>query len=123
LLLFLISILASCKKFNFLKSGIRIRIWIRIEQKCWIRIKSIRIHNPGTNYEKGVHRIPERMQIEPEVPGHQVQIGGSERISAGIAQRGDDPAPLLSRANHMAGGQQDGTPHDPVDVRLKITKR
>jgi hypothetical protein len=28
----------------------RIRNWIRIEQKCWIRIriKSIRIHNPGT---------------------------------------------------------------------------
>jgi hypothetical protein len=27
--------------------GIRIRILIRIEQKCWIRIKSIRIHNPA----------------------------------------------------------------------------
>jgi hypothetical protein len=27
----------------------RIRNWFRIEQKCWnwIRIKSIRIHNPG----------------------------------------------------------------------------
>jgi hypothetical protein len=30
----------------------RIRNWIRIVQKCWIRIriKSIRIHNPATGY-------------------------------------------------------------------------
>jgi hypothetical protein len=32
-----------------------IRNWIRIEQKCWIRIriKSIRIHNPVFNSTKG----------------------------------------------------------------------
>jgi hypothetical protein len=30
---------------------IRIPFWIRIEQKCWVRIhiKSIRIHNPDCN--------------------------------------------------------------------------
>jgi hypothetical protein len=34
---------------------IRIRFWIRIEQKCWIRIhiKSIRIHNPGQKNRYG----------------------------------------------------------------------
>jgi hypothetical protein len=32
---------------------IRIRNWIWIEQKCWIRIRieSIRIHNPGSDTE------------------------------------------------------------------------
>jgi hypothetical protein len=40
------------KKFEkeiVFESSVLAWIWIRIEQKCWIRIriKSIRIHNPG----------------------------------------------------------------------------
>jgi hypothetical protein len=34
------------KEIVFKSSGLA-WIRIRIEQKCWIRIKSIRIHNPG----------------------------------------------------------------------------
>jgi hypothetical protein len=40
---------------------IRIRLWIRIriEQKCWIRIriKSIRIHNPDLKYDPDRRKI------------------------------------------------------------------
>jgi hypothetical protein len=40
----------------WIRNQIRIRNRIRIEKKCWIRIrirkKSIRIHNPGYYYKK-----------------------------------------------------------------------
>jgi hypothetical protein len=38
----------NLKKIVFISSGLA---WIRIEQKCWIRIriKWIRIHNPAKN--------------------------------------------------------------------------
>jgi hypothetical protein len=39
---------------------IRIRNWIRIKQKCWIRIRieSIRIHNPALKASHGNRKVP-----------------------------------------------------------------
>jgi hypothetical protein len=44
---------------------------IRIEQKCWIRIriKSIRIHNPGSNISTLVCREVEELRSELEATG------------------------------------------------------
>ena len=58
----------------------------------------------------------------PEVPGQGVQVDNSERLPAGVAERGGQPAPLLPRPGQVAADCQHRGRHHSRPVRSASTQ-
>ena len=62
------------------------------------------------------------MQVDPQVPGQQVQVHAGQCARASVAYGGDDAASLLARANHMARDLHGRRFNNAVDVRLGVAR-
>jgi hypothetical protein len=108
--------------------GSSVLAWIRIELKCWIRIESIRIHNPDISYFSffpGLVWLREQILhgggpvwLEPEVGG---AVAGA---AGGGAAAQPAPRQPADQQQQQPAGHQPAQPGDivPADLDVQVPK-